>query len=372
MYVRRLAVMSLMLCILANTKLFAADFQCPAATEQKDSDINGDITGKAQTLLNIGDAEIQGTVRKTVVDLFSKYPNADRVAIINTLISVTCNFIKNSSTLTDDQKLDRWMAVYPAILNLMPSNKKSQVPDDILQKVTLGETSLDYLTSIIGTPNHVNDYVASYVAGGYIIDARFCCQNPDTKDYPKGTILQLTINIDWRKDDNSRNSIIFRGSWAYTDDQPDSPNALDPHPKLGVTTLHRFQNGCNIASSEGGIMTNSEVTFVCRGGGSHADDWISYEFLMEDRATSVSDAVAQNVTDFSTVEDWISGWTGRSDADIQNILKRHNISDSLETVKNNRSMTYNDKFMEALQPMTVTGIRLTLALGADDELNYEQ
>jgi hypothetical protein len=108
----------------------AADFTCPSPSEQTGSDIRGDISGKAQTLLRIGDAEVKGTVQKTVVDLFSKYPHSDRVAIINTLISTTCNFIKNSTQLSDAQKIDRWMAVYPAILSLMPSSeqKRSEHP----------------------------------------------------------------------------------------------------------------------------------------------------------------------------------------------------------------------------------------------------
>jgi hypothetical protein len=100
----------------------AGDFECPAPSVQASADLKGEISGKAQAFLKIGDADIQGTIQKTVVDLYSKYPNADRVAIINTLISTTCNFIKSSSQLSDAQKLDRWMAVYPSILSLMPKS----------------------------------------------------------------------------------------------------------------------------------------------------------------------------------------------------------------------------------------------------------
>jgi hypothetical protein len=40
-----------------------ADFSCPGYSEQTASDIKGEINGKAQTLLKIGDAELQGTVK---------------------------------------------------------------------------------------------------------------------------------------------------------------------------------------------------------------------------------------------------------------------------------------------------------------------
>jgi len=82
-----------------------ADFPCPPPSEQKDTNIEGDIEGKAQTLLKIGTAELKGTAKKTVVDLFSAYPNADRVAIINSMLSTTCNLIRTSK-LSDTEKLD--------------------------------------------------------------------------------------------------------------------------------------------------------------------------------------------------------------------------------------------------------------------------
>jgi hypothetical protein len=100
------------------------DFVCPSPTAQSNNDIKMDIDGKASTLFKIGNADLKGSVQKTVVDLFSKYPNADRVAIINTMLSVDCNIIKNSTTLSDSEKLDKWMIVFPAVQSLMPAAAK--------------------------------------------------------------------------------------------------------------------------------------------------------------------------------------------------------------------------------------------------------
>jgi hypothetical protein len=115
MYILRLPHFVLVAYLLQYSIAFSADFPCPTPSEQISSDIKGEISGKAQTLFKVGDAEVKGTAQKTVVDLFSKYPNADRVAIINSLLSTTCNFIKNSTQLSDAEKLDKWMAVYPAV-----------------------------------------------------------------------------------------------------------------------------------------------------------------------------------------------------------------------------------------------------------------
>jgi hypothetical protein len=89
--------------------------QCPPPIQQKDSDVKGDLEANAQTLLRIGTLQLKGAAQKTVVDLFSKYPNADRVAIANAIISMTCNLL-NKSNLPDSQKWERWQNIVNAIM----------------------------------------------------------------------------------------------------------------------------------------------------------------------------------------------------------------------------------------------------------------
>jgi hypothetical protein len=85
--------------------------------------MKGELDGRAQTFLKLGDAQLKGGVEKTVVDLFSKYPNADRVAIVNSLMSTTCNIIRNSKQMTDTEKLDKWLSIFPVIRTFLPADK---------------------------------------------------------------------------------------------------------------------------------------------------------------------------------------------------------------------------------------------------------
>ncbi len=113
------ASLTALLLMLATAFASAADFACPSPSGQTAQEVAADINGQAQTIMKLGNADIQGKVKTTIIDLYSKYPNADRVAIASTMIYTTCSFIKNSSQLSDEQKLDKWMTVYTAILPLV-------------------------------------------------------------------------------------------------------------------------------------------------------------------------------------------------------------------------------------------------------------
>jgi hypothetical protein len=88
-----------------------------------------------------------------VVDLFSKYPGADRVAIITTMLSTTCVMIRNSKQLTDAQKFDKWIAVLPVIRTFLPQEKRSQYIPPVLDlgSLELGMQKV-YADKLLGTP----------------------------------------------------------------------------------------------------------------------------------------------------------------------------------------------------------------------------
>ncbi|MDX6584934.1 MAG: hypothetical protein QOI10_4118 [Solirubrobacterales bacterium] len=108
----------------------AQDFQCPSPAQQTDSNLRVEVDGKAQTILRLGAAELKGSVERTVQDLYSKYPNADRVAIASMVLSTTCQMIRNSPQLSDSEKFEKWMAVLQIIRTLLPDDKKSERRDD--------------------------------------------------------------------------------------------------------------------------------------------------------------------------------------------------------------------------------------------------
>jgi hypothetical protein len=113
----------LLVLFFVSSAVHAQDFVCPSPSQQTDTNIKGELDGRAQTFLKLGDAQLKGGVEKTVVDLFSKYPNADRVAIVNSLISTTCNIIRSSKQMTDAEKLDKWLSIFPTIRTFLPADK---------------------------------------------------------------------------------------------------------------------------------------------------------------------------------------------------------------------------------------------------------
>ena len=81
----------------------AQGFECPEPSKQVGASIKGEIGGQVQGLLKMAGVDVKGAVETSVVNLFEKYPNADRVAIIQNFQSTACNVIRNSS-LPDEKK----------------------------------------------------------------------------------------------------------------------------------------------------------------------------------------------------------------------------------------------------------------------------
>jgi len=71
--------------------------------KQVASNVKGDIDAQAQGLLKVAGAGLKGAVETSVVNLFEKYPNADKIAMVQNYQSLACNMIK-SSTLPDERK----------------------------------------------------------------------------------------------------------------------------------------------------------------------------------------------------------------------------------------------------------------------------
>jgi hypothetical protein len=66
-----------------------------------------DISAGAQGLLKAIAGNLKGEVNKTVVNLWEKYPNADRIAIVQNLESSSCYLVRDS-TLSDKEKISAW------------------------------------------------------------------------------------------------------------------------------------------------------------------------------------------------------------------------------------------------------------------------
>lgn len=78
--------------------------ECPAPSAQLAKDIEADIKGRLSGISILPATEIVGKASVKTVDMFSKYPNADRVVIANSMISMFCQNL-SSSRLADKEKM---------------------------------------------------------------------------------------------------------------------------------------------------------------------------------------------------------------------------------------------------------------------------
>jgi hypothetical protein len=118
--------------------LSAAEFECPLSTEQFGTEVKSDLTSHAQDFLHQNPQHFAKHIETTVNDLYSKYPAADRIVVIRDLMSVTCQIIRNSGSLSDDEKLKRWFQFVDVARSFLPPLPSEQIlhnePESELQK----------------------------------------------------------------------------------------------------------------------------------------------------------------------------------------------------------------------------------------------
>jgi len=115
----------------------AEDFKCPEPTMQVANNVKGDLNGQAQTLIRLGSADLKGHFETTVVDLFSKYGNADKVAIAQNLLGPACNFLKSATDMTGAEKFEKWLQIFPLVEKYFPAEKRSDATEPVGAHATL-------------------------------------------------------------------------------------------------------------------------------------------------------------------------------------------------------------------------------------------
>lgn len=125
-----------------------ADIPCPAPAAQ----VADEVKVQAQQLLQ-GGANLQTSATRSVNNLFAAYPNADRAVAIQNLLSVTCNLIKQSTQMSDAQKLQEWLAIYPVIGSFFPPGKELAIQPPFLDLGVLQPgASRTFLEAKLGPP----------------------------------------------------------------------------------------------------------------------------------------------------------------------------------------------------------------------------
>jgi hypothetical protein len=96
-----------------------AAMDCPAAPSNVAKDVVVDTEVGAQGLKSLVSGTLKNHTETTVKNLWEKYPNADKLSVATLMMSVYCQQIDKSTTLTDQEKLDRLMVVNQSIITLM-------------------------------------------------------------------------------------------------------------------------------------------------------------------------------------------------------------------------------------------------------------
>jgi hypothetical protein len=138
------------LLIAASGQIANAQMVCAKPSEQYASDIAGDINATASGLTRLLSIGGGAQAHRTIVDLISKYPNADRVLLQRDLISASCELIKNSSA-SFSEKSEYLLKVIKEIQSAF--NKASILlkpfKDSLLVLSSIPAASLNYYIAVV-------------------------------------------------------------------------------------------------------------------------------------------------------------------------------------------------------------------------------
>ena len=99
---------------------------CPTPAAQFDKDFRLDLKGKGEVgkLLKLGSGEIDAVLESKVHDLFSKYPNADKLVLQNWTMSMICQQLNESTTLSDQEKLQILFQLHQRVGDIFLKKRK--------------------------------------------------------------------------------------------------------------------------------------------------------------------------------------------------------------------------------------------------------
>ena len=82
-------------------------YDCPKPTQQLTQDVSTDIRSEVSGLKGLAVASFETKAATVTNDVFAKYKDAGNVALSHSMISIFCQIILASTTLSDAEKLDR-------------------------------------------------------------------------------------------------------------------------------------------------------------------------------------------------------------------------------------------------------------------------
>lgn len=98
--------------ILFSPALLAQQLDCGEPPPVADRELKSNIEGQAKFLTGwLGEAGLSGQLQKSRKEIFSKYPNADKVVRDRYLLYQICIFLKDDTSLTNVQKIQELMKI---------------------------------------------------------------------------------------------------------------------------------------------------------------------------------------------------------------------------------------------------------------------
>ena len=94
---------------------------CPEPAQNIAREIRVDTLANMSGLRYLVGGSLKNHTEVTAKNLFEKYPNADRVAMGTTMLSIYCRQVDGSRDLTDAEKLDRFQTVFQIVGVMMVS-----------------------------------------------------------------------------------------------------------------------------------------------------------------------------------------------------------------------------------------------------------
>lgn len=116
----------------------------PSAITEVNRDVKSDIKGNVASLGKIKAGEVAIKTEVVVKNLFAKYPNVEKILVLQTMMATYCTMLQDTKSLSEKEKLNRWEKFQEKILNLQSSkSNKYNISDSAYNKlldITGGQT----------------------------------------------------------------------------------------------------------------------------------------------------------------------------------------------------------------------------------------
>ncbi len=137
-----------------------AGMACTPPPNQIARDISNEAEGSANAIARLGSAKISNKTKIIINNLYDKYPNADKLVVAQALISLTCEALNSSTTLTDREKLE---FIRELRRELIPGKSSDNPIESIPKRLSKSSNNsdLDQIKVVFGTRSAEYDIIFS-------------------------------------------------------------------------------------------------------------------------------------------------------------------------------------------------------------------